>query len=113
TVDVDFVHLSISDLAKDDSFAPTEEQIAGQYEADAKAFKPNERRQVAHILLQVNDSRTEDAARAELAALKDRLAHGERFEDLARKVSEDPGSAKSGGDLGAISKGAMVPEFEA
>ncbi len=113
TVDVDFVQLSIADLAKDDSFAPTEEQIAAQYEADAKAFKPNERRQVAHILLQVNDSRTEDAAKAELNAIKDRLAHGEKFEEIARKVSEDPGSAKSGGDLGVISKGAMVPEFEA
>lgn len=113
TVDIDFVQLSIADFAKDDSFAPTEEQIAAQYEADAKAFKPAERRQVQHILLQVSDSRTEDAATAELIAIKDRLAHGEKFEDIARKVSEDPGSAKSGGDLGVISKGAMVPEFEA
>ncbi len=61
----------------------------------------------------MSDSRTEDAAKAELVAIKDRLAHGEKFEDIARKVSEDPGSAKSGGDLGVISKGAMVPEFEA
>lgn len=113
TIDVDFVQLSLADLAKDESFAPTEEQIAGQYEADAKAFKPNERRQVAHILLQVNDARTEEAAKSQLSAIKDRLAGGERFEDIARAVSEDPGSAKSGGDLGVISKGAMVPEFEA
>ena len=113
TVDVDFVQLSLADLAKDESFAPTEEQIAAQYEADSKAFKPNERRQVAHILLQVNDARTEDAAKTELSAIKDRLARGERFEDIARSVSEDPGSAKTGGDLGVISKGAMVPEFEA
>ncbi len=113
TVDIDFVQLSIADLAKDESFAPSEEQIAAQYEADAKAFKPSERRQVEHILLQVSDARSEDAAKAELVAIKARLAQGEKFEDIARKVSEDPGSAKSGGDLGVISKGAMVPEFEA
>jgi peptidyl-prolyl cis-trans isomerase D len=112
TVDVDYVRLSVQDLAKDDAFAPTEEQIAAQYEADSKAFKPEERRQVAHILLQVNASRSEDAAKAELAAIKERIAKGERFEDIARKVSEDPGSAKSGGDLGLISKGALAPEFE-
>jgi peptidyl-prolyl cis-trans isomerase D len=112
TVDVDYVKLSVEDLAKDDAFAPTEEQIAAQYVADAKAFKPEERRRIAHILLQVNGSRSEDAAKAELAAIKERLAHGERFEDIARKVSEDPGSAKSGGDLGLISKGALAPEFE-
>ncbi len=112
TVDVDYVQLSVADLAKDDAFAPTDEQIAAQYDADAKAFKPTERRQVAHILLQVNDARSEDAAKAELSTIKERLAKGERFEDIARKVSEDPGSAKSGGDLGFISKGAMVPEFE-
>lgn len=112
TVDVDYVRLSVQDLAKDDAFAPTDEQIAAQYEADSKAFKPEERRQVAHILLQVNASRSEDAAKAELAAIKERIAKGERFEDIARKVSEDPGSAKNGGDLGLISKGALAPEFE-
>ena len=112
TVDVDYVRLSLEDLAKDAAFSPTEEQITAQYDADAKAFKPEERRQVAHILLQVNESRTEDAAKAQLAAIKDRLAHGERFEDIARKLSEDPGSAKGGGDLGLISKGALAPEFE-
>ena len=90
TVDVDYVRLSLQDLAKDDAFAPTEEQVAAQYEADSKAFKPEERRQVAHILLQVNSSRSEDAAKAELAAIKERIAKGERFEDIARKVSEDP-----------------------
>ena len=112
TVDVEYVQLSVRELSKDPAFAPTDEQIAARYDADAKAFKPNERRQLEHILLQVNASRTEDAAIKELAAIKDRIAHGERFEDVARKVSEDPGSSKSGGDLGFISQGALAPEFE-
>ena len=114
TVDVDFVQLSLADLAKDVF-------VRADRRADRRTVRSrfegvrnlNERRQVAHILLQVNDARTEDAAKTELSAIKDRLARGERFEDIARSVSEDPGSAKSGGDLGVISKGAMVPEFEA
>jgi peptidyl-prolyl cis-trans isomerase D len=112
TVDVEYVELSVRDLAKDPAFAPQNEQIAARYESDAKAFKPSERRQIEHILLQVNASRSEEAATKELAAIKDRIGQGERFEDLARKLSEDPGSSKSGGDLGFISQGALAPEFE-
>ncbi len=37
---------------------------------------------------------------------------GEDFETVAKEVSEDPGSAPNGGDLGCFSKGQMVPEFE-
>ncbi len=58
TVDVDYVSLSLTELAKDAAFAPTEEQVVAQYEADKKEFKPAERRHVEHILLQVNASRT-------------------------------------------------------
>jgi peptidyl-prolyl cis-trans isomerase D len=37
---------------------------------------------------------------------------GAKFEDLAKKYSEDPGSAKEGGSLGWIGRGQTVPEFE-
>jgi parvulin-like peptidyl-prolyl isomerase len=40
-------------------------------------------------------------------------ADGEDFADLARENSEDPGSARYGGELGYASRGTMVPEFEA
>jgi peptidyl-prolyl cis-trans isomerase D len=40
------------------------------------------------------------------------LKGGAKLEDLAKKYSEDPGSAKQGGSLGWIGKGQTVPEFE-
>ena len=41
-----------------------------------------------------------------------KLDKGEKFEDLAKKYSSDPGSAEKGGDLGWFGTGQMVPEFE-
>lgn len=48
-----------------------------------------------------------------LASLRERILKGENFEALARLYSEDPGSAKKGGELGMFSRGQMFPEFEA
>ena len=52
------------------------------------------------------------AARGEAQALLDQIRAGEDFETLARRFSQDPGSAQQGGDLGWFRRGVMVPEFE-
>jgi peptidyl-prolyl cis-trans isomerase C len=57
-----------------------------------------------HIL--VRDQASADAVLARLAA-------GEAFADLAAELSQDPGSAQQGGDLGWTPRGDFVPEFEA
>jgi foldase protein PrsA len=44
--------------------------------------------------------------------VKKKLTAGEKFEDLAKEYSTDPGSGQKGGDLGWFGKGAMVKEFE-
>jgi len=48
-----------------------------------------------------------------LEGLRKRIVNGESFGDLAYMYSEDPGSAKKDGELGAVDRGALVPEFEA
>lgn len=53
-----------------------------------------------------------DEARALAEDLLARLREGEDFEQLARRYSEDPGTAELGGDLGWFRRGRMVQEFE-
>ncbi len=65
-----------------------------------------------HILVKPSEILSDDAARNLVAELKQRAVAGEDFGDLAREYSEDIGSAQEGGDLGWVSPGQMVPEFE-
>jgi len=64
-----------------------------------------------HILIKVNESTSEADAKARIDRLRERLVGGASFEELARANSEDASSAK-GGDLGWISPGDTVPDFE-
>lgn len=66
-----------------------------------------------HILLKPSTIRSADASRELARSLHARINEGgESMEKLAREYSDDPGSARSGGELGWISAGEMVPEFE-
>ncbi len=56
--------------------------------------------------------READALKAIMDARKRIVDDGEDFATVAKEVSEDPGSAPNGGDLGCFGKGQMVPEFE-
>ena len=65
-----------------------------------------------HILLRPTQQLSQDAAARRLAGFKQQITAGTKtFEQLARENSED-GSAPQGGDLGWVSPGAFVPEFE-
>ena len=64
-----------------------------------------------HILIKTNELVSETEARNRLLALKERLDNKADFTELARARSED-GSASRGGDLGWLSPGDTVPEFE-
>lgn len=65
-----------------------------------------------HILVKVNEVTSEAEAKAKIERLRERLVSGNaKFEDLARVNSEDATSAK-GGDLGWLSPGDTVPDFE-
>ena len=71
-----------------------------------------EQNKARHILVRVNDLVGEAEAKTKIERLKDRIASGSKFEDVAKTGSED-GSAQKGGELGWVSPGDTVAEFEA
>ncbi|MFZ1539453.1 MAG: peptidylprolyl isomerase [Chromatiaceae bacterium] len=66
-----------------------------------------------HILIRTNEVVSDDDARIRLEQLRMRLLGGDDFANLARANSDDTGSALKGGDLGWLSPGDTVPQFEA
>lgn len=65
-----------------------------------------------HILLRPDALASEGEVRIRIQQLHDRIVQGEDFATLARANSQDPGSGSNGGDLGWVTPGQMVPEFE-
>jgi peptidyl-prolyl cis-trans isomerase SurA len=71
-----------------------------------------EQTRVRHILVKVNETTSEADAKAKIERIKERLDLGAKFDEQAKLNSED-GSASKGGELGWISPGDTVPDFEA
>ena len=71
-----------------------------------------EQHKTRHILLSPNELVSDQEALNRIRQLKYRLEEGEDFPQLARQHSDDRGSALDGGNLGWVTKGQMVPEFE-
>jgi len=98
---------------------PTATSDPQQADIDAMAqyfrMKTDESVRVRHILIKVDPNASiqdrSEALRKAQDILK-KLNDGADFEDLAKKYSDDPGSAQKGGDLGFIVKGQMVRTFE-
>lgn len=68
---------------------------------------------ISHILNLVTPSpEAEEAALSKTNGIMEELKNGADFSALATKYSDDPASAKRGGDLGLIKRGDFVPEFE-
>ena len=66
-----------------------------------------------HILIRPNELNTEIDVITRLRQLRERIVAGADFDELAKSHSEDRASAINGGDLGWVSPGQMVPQFEA
>ncbi len=66
-----------------------------------------------HILITTNEVLDDEAARQKLAEIRQQIVAGDDFAAVATVMSEDPGSAVDGGDLGWNGPGTFVPEFQA
>lgn len=112
-IEVQYLVLDAQSLAP--AQAPGEEELRERYEAELERFALPERRRVRHILISVDagaDTAVEEAAKASIAQIRERITAGEDFAALASELSGDPGSAGQGGDLGLIEKGLMDPAFD-
>jgi peptidyl-prolyl cis-trans isomerase SurA len=65
-----------------------------------------------HILIKTSELMSPAEAQRRIGELRERIVNGTDFAEIARAHSEDVGSAANGGDLGWISPGQTVPEFE-
>ena len=113
-VKLEFVMLSANTLIP--KMQTTEEEAKKFYDENAAKFQGNEQRHASHILIGVAataspEAKAEAKKKAEqvLAEVKKNPA---KFAELAKKYSQDPGSAEKGGDLGTFARGAMVKPFE-
>lgn len=101
------------ELKKDSFFDETEasdEELQALYQKEIANLA--EQRRGAHILVEVNDKLSDEEAKAKLEQAAERLKKGEDFAALAKELSQDPGSASNGGDLGFAGPGVYDPEFE-
>jgi peptidyl-prolyl cis-trans isomerase SurA len=73
-----------------------------------------EKVKIAHIFIVPKvTEKAKEKYKAKAEAILDSLKHGADFAKMAKKYSEDPGSASEGGDLGWVGKGVFYPQFEA
>ena len=89
-------------------------QLQQFYDSHKDNFRTPERVKVRHILFDTRNKSKDEVAkiRAKADDVLKQVKSGADFAKLAEKYSEDPGSAKNGGDLGWVVRGQMVKNFE-
>ena len=92
----------------------SDDTLKQQYQANIQQYQVPNQVHVQHILFMTvgkTDAEIEEVKKRAEDVLK-QARKGTKFEELAKKYSEDPGSKDKGGDLSWIRQGQTVPEFE-
>jgi len=101
------------DMLPDTGIVVPESEIRDYYEKNKKDFELPARAVISVVMIPRTPTAADSAAtRARLVAIRDRIARGEKFEDVAKAESADSVSAAQGGSLGKGTKGRFVPPFE-
>ncbi len=109
-VSIEYVEILRDQFVKAEGI--TQSEIDKRFEEKISFLKDEQERQASHILIEVNDDRSKEDAKQKVYELYDQIISGGDFAELAKKNSDDKGSAKKGGDLGFAGKGIFVAEFE-
>jgi peptidyl-prolyl cis-trans isomerase D len=110
-VRIDFIELSLDSIKQ--NIEVDEGDVYARYQESKASYTSPEIRDTSHILITVRGDEEYDPALARITTIRERIVAGENFADLARELSEDPGSASDGGSLGEVERGVMVQPFEA
>jgi peptidyl-prolyl cis-trans isomerase D len=109
------VEYGLVDLTKlRQSVQISDDDLKARYQRDIQQYEVPNRVHVEHILFMTvgkPDAEVDEIKKKAEDVLK-QVKNGAKFEDLAKKNSEDPGTKDKGGDLGWIVQGQTVPEFE-
>lgn len=108
-VNVQYVTLTPEDFV--DSIKVDEDTLKTYYKNNQKRWTVGGERRASHILIPFGSDEAAAKAKADkiVAELRE---HPEKFAEVAKAESADPGSAKNGGDLNFFGPGMMVPEFD-
>jgi peptidyl-prolyl cis-trans isomerase D len=112
--DIEYVMLDFETMGR--GITVTEDELRKSYADNAARYTAAEERRASHVLIKVEkDASSADKAKAKARA-EELLAQVRKapatFAEVARKNSQDPGSAAQGGDLDFFARGAMVKPFE-
>lgn len=109
-VRVSYIELKIDDIA---ASIPVDDDQAAQYFKDQKAsFQTPERRKLRHLLIKVEGQRSEQEAIEKARELQQQIKAGKDFGKVAQENSEEPFTAKRGGDLGEVERGELGDAFD-
>lgn len=112
-VRIEYVLLSANNFIP--AMQVTEEEAKKFYTENLSKFQGDEQRRASHILIGFGkgDAAAKKAAHEKaLSILAEVRKFPEKFAELAKQYSQDPGSAQNGGDLGLFGRGMMVKPFE-
>jgi peptidyl-prolyl cis-trans isomerase D len=110
-VTAEYAVLSVDAIAA--SLVAPPADVKSFYDQNIAKYRQEEQRQASHILLKFEEKSDKAALKAKAEELlKQARAPGADFAALAKKNSQDPGSAAQGGSLGSFARGAMVKAFE-
>jgi peptidyl-prolyl cis-trans isomerase D len=107
-------NLEVPDEAAQALLAKDPERVRQSYESRKSEFDRPERARVRHVLARFapDDAASREEARKRIDALRERIAAGADFADVAIEASEDDVTKAKGGDLGWIARGGVVKPLE-
>lgn len=109
-ISIDYVLLSEDELSK--KIKVTDDALQAYYQDNKDQFTEPEQRQASHILIRIDGKTSAEQALKKVQEIRKQIVAGADFAEMAKKYSQDPGSAKLGGDLGLFQQGMMVPAFD-